>query len=132
MGFSRQEYLECVAISFSRVSSPLRDLICVSYIGRWVLYSQATREVCTQTISVWVGAQSHLFVTPWTVAHEPPLSMGFSRQEYWSGLSCPPPGDLTDPETKPESPASPALQANSFPLSHRGSPSSGHSSGQIF
>ena len=36
-------------------------------------------------------------VTPWTVAHQAPLSMEFSRQEYWSGLPCPPPGDLPDP-----------------------------------
>ena len=38
-----------------------------------------------------------LFATPWTVACQAPLSMGFSRQEYWSGLSCPTPGDLPDP-----------------------------------
>ena len=38
-----------------------------------------------------------LFVTLWTIACQAPLSMGFSRQEYWSGLSCPPPGDLPDP-----------------------------------
>ena len=44
-------------------------------------------------------------VTPWTVAHQAPLSMGFSRQEYWSGLPCPPLGDLPDPMTKPGSPA---------------------------
>ena len=37
-----------------------------------------------------------LFVTLWTIAHQAPLSMGFSRQEYWSGLSCPPPGDLSN------------------------------------
>ena len=37
------------------------------------------------------------FVTLWTVAHQAPLSMGFSSQEYWSGLPCPPPGDLPDP-----------------------------------
>ena len=37
------------------------------------------------------------FVTPWTVAHQAPLSMGFFRQEYWSGLPCPPPGDLPHP-----------------------------------
>ena len=41
-----------------------------------------------------------LFVTPCTVAHLAPLSMGFSRQEYWSGLPCPPSGDLPDPEIK--------------------------------
>ena len=46
-----------------------------------------------------------LFVTPWTVACQAPLSMGFSRQEYWSGLPCPPPGDLPDPEVEPTSPA---------------------------
>ena len=44
-----------------------------------------------------------LFATPWTVAHQAPLSRGFSRQEYWSGLPCPPPGDLLDPGTDPES-----------------------------
>ena len=41
---------------------------------------------------------------PWTVAYQAPLSMGFSRQEYWSGLACPPPGDLPDPVIKPWSP----------------------------
>ena len=63
-----------------------------------------------------------LCATPWTVARQAPLSMGFSRQENWSRLQCPPPGDLPDPRIKPESPASPALQADSLPLSHRGSP----------
>ena len=42
-----------------------------------------------------------LFATPWTVAHQAPPSMEFSRQEYWSGLPCPPPGDLPDPGIKP-------------------------------
>ena len=50
-----------------------------------------------------------LFVTPWTVAHQAPLSMGFSRQGYWRGLPCPPPGDLPNPGTEPASLASPAL-----------------------
>ena len=45
-----------------------------------------------------------------------PLSMGFSRQEYWSGLLYPPPGDLPDPEIKPTSPDFPALQVDSLPL----------------
>ena len=52
---------------------------------------------------------SHLvvsnFVTPWTIAHQARLSMGFPRQEYWSGLPFPPPGDLPDPEMKLVSPA---------------------------
>ena len=42
---------------------------------------------------------------PWTVAHQAPLSMGFSRQGYWSGLPCPPPGDLPDPGIESASPA---------------------------
>jgi len=45
------------------------------------------------------------FVTPWTVACQAPLSMGFSRQEYWSGLPFPPPGDLPHPGTEPKSSA---------------------------
>ena len=46
-----------------------------------------------------------LFVTPWTVAYQAPLSMGFSRQEYWSGLPFPSPGDLPDPGVEPRFPA---------------------------
>ena len=52
-----------------------------------------------------------LFVIPWPVAHQAPLSMGFSRQEYWSGLPFPPLGDLPDPGIEP---MSPALQVDSF------------------
>ena len=62
-----------------------------------------------------------LFVTPWTVAHQAPLSMGLSRQEYWSGLPCPPPGDLPHPGIEHVSLVSSALQADSLPLSHGGS-----------
>ena len=50
-----------------------------------------------------------LCATPWTVARQALLSMGFSRQEYWSGLPCPPPGDLPSPGMEPTSPLSPAL-----------------------
>ena len=50
-----------------------------------------------------------LFSTPWTVACQAPLSVGFSRQEYWGGLLVPSPKDLSDPGIKPTSPASPAL-----------------------
>ena len=55
-----------------------------------------------------------LFVIPWTVTCQAPLSMGFSRKEYWSGLPCPPPGDLTDPEIEPSSLTSPALAGGFF------------------
>ena len=58
-------------------------------------------------------------VTPWTAACQAPLFMGFPRQEYWSGLPFPSPGNLPDPGTKP---MSPAWQVGSSPLSHLGSP----------
>ena len=59
-----------------------------------------------------------LFDTLWTVAHQAPLSMGFSRQGYWRGLPFSPPGVLPDPRIQPTSPVSPALLADSLPLSH--------------
>ena len=55
-----------------------------------------------------------LFATSWTVAHQAPLSMEFSRQEYWSGLPFPTPGDLPDPGIKPTSLESPALAGGFF------------------
>ena len=55
-----------------------------------------------------------LFVTLWTVAGQAPLSLGFSRQQYWSGLSFPPPGDLPDQGIKPASLVSPALAGRFF------------------
>ena len=54
-----------------------------------------------------------LFATPWTVAYQAPLSMRFSRQEYWSGLPFPSPGDLSDPGIEPRSPA---LEADTLTL----------------
>ena len=60
-----------------------------------------------------------LFATPWTVPYQGPPSMGFSRQEYWSGLPFPPPKDLPDPEIKL---TTTALQGDSLPLRHQGSP----------
>ena len=56
-----------------------------------------------------------LFATLWIVACQSPLSVRFSRQEYWNGLPCPPSGDLLDPGMEP---VSPALQVNSLPLGH--------------
>ena len=55
---------------------------------------------------------------PWTAAYQVPLSMGFSRQEYWSGLPCPSPGDLPDPGIEPRSPA---LRADTLPSEPPGS-----------
>ena len=78
-----------------------------------------TQPVLNPLSHVW------LFVALWTVASQAPLSMGCSRQEYWSGLSCPLPMDLSNPGTKPASPASSALQADSSLLSHGGHPQTG-------
>ena len=61
-----------------------------------------------------------LFATPWTVAHQGPPSIGFSRQEYWSGLPFPSPGDLPDPGTETRSPA---LQADALSSEPPGKPS---------
>ena len=70
--------------------------------------------MCAQ--SLWAMSDS---ATSQTVAHQAPLSMGLSRQEYWSGMPCPPPVDLPDPGIEPAFPVTPALQADSLLLSHR-------------
>ena len=57
------------------------------------------------TVKVKLLSRVRLFVTPWTVAHQAPLSVGFSRQEYWSGLPFPSRGDLPNPRIEPGSPA---------------------------
>ena len=60
-----------------------------------------------------------LFATPWTVAHQAPPSMEFSRQEYWSGLPFPSPGDLPDPRIELQSPA---VQVDALPSEPPGNP----------
>ena len=63
-----------------------------------------------------------LFVTLWTVPCQAPPSMGFSREEYWSGMPCAPPGDLPNSEIKPDSLMSPALAGGSLLLAPPGKP----------
>ena len=63
-----------------------------------------------------------LFATLWTVAHQAPLPMGFSKQEYWSGLPFPPPRDLYNPGIEPRSPAFPALAGGFFTTEPPGKP----------
>ena len=70
--------------------------------------------ICAYICLCYTCVQSHfshlrLFATLWTVAHKAPLSMGFSRQENWNGLPCPPSGDLPEPGIEPTSLTSPAL-----------------------
>ena len=78
-----------------------------------VQQSDSVKDMYVQLLSL-----VQLFATLWTVALRAPLSMGFSWQEYWSGLPFPPPGDPPNPGIEPMSPMSPALQANSSLLSH--------------
>ena len=73
---------------------------------------------CMKVKSESEVAQSYLLVTPWTTAHQAPPSMGFSRQEYWSGVPLPSPGDLPYPGIKSKS----ALQADSLPSEPPGKP----------
>ena len=72
--------------------------------------------ICYYVCVLFVCMLSHgqLFVTPWSVVHQPPLSMEFSRQEYWSGFHFPPPVDLPDPGIKPAFSASPILATGFF------------------
>ena len=72
-----------------------------------MLQLQYTERDITEALKVKVKSLScvQLFATPCTVAHQAPLSMGFSRQEYWSGLPLPSPGDLPDPGIETRSPA---------------------------
>ena len=72
--------------------------------------------------NLWLWAPEVTLCMPnsvrlWTVARQAPLSMGFSRQQYWSGLSCPPPGNLPDPGIEPRSLMSPALAGRFFTTS---------------
>ena len=105
---------------------PLVRLLVV-LMGIWDKQTKATAtklvgwRALVLEISAWVlmSMLSHFchvwpFVTPWTVACQVPLSMGFSRQEYWSGLPWSSPGDLSNPGIEPVSPATPALQATAF------------------
>ena len=84
---------------------------CLSICSVQVVYKH--RHACM--LSCFTRAR--LFATLWTVAHQTPLSVGFSRQEYWSGLPCPPPGDLPDPGMEPVSLMSPALAGGFFTTS---------------
>ena len=87
-------------------------LLASASIGQWIIVCVC---VCACTVSCFSRGQ--LFMTLWTAAHQTPLSMGFSRQEYWSGLPRPSPGDLPDPGAEPASLKSPALAGRFFTAS---------------
>ena len=73
--------------------------------------------MCVQSLN-----HVRLFVAPWTVAYQAPLSVEFSRQEYWSVLPFPTPGNLPNPEIKPTYLESPALAGGFFTTEHPGKP----------
>ena len=88
-----------------------------SDLSMWMHLPRILDSICP----VSLGVLSHvwLFLIPWTIALQAPLSMGFSRQEYKSGLPCPPPGGLLNPGIEP---GSPALQADSLLSESPGKP----------
>ena len=82
-------------------------------------YPNPTDDPKNGLVVVLVAKLYLTFATPWAVTRQAPLSMGFPRQEHWSGLPFPSQGDLPDPRIEP---LSPALQSDSLLLSHQGSP----------
>ena len=84
--------------------------------GLWAQTHTSTYIIVSKCQSL---SRARLFVTPQTAAHQAPLSMRFSRQEYWSGLPFPSPGDISNPGIKP---GSPALQADSLLTELQGKP----------
>ena len=99
-------------ISSGRLMKALLSILCghtsrQSGAEGMELVGSAYRPVCMLSRFTHV----RLLLTPWTVDHQAPQSLGFPRQEYWSGLPFPPPGHLPDPGVKPASPVSHALQA---------------------
>ena len=116
MGFSRQEYWS--GLSFPSPGDlpnpgiePRSSALQADYLP-----SEPPGRYCLLLLLL-LSRFSHVqfFATPWTVAHQAPLSMGFPRQEYWSGLSFPSPRDPPNPGIEP---MSPALQVDSLLLSH--------------
>ena len=81
------------------------------YKGLVIFLGPASKFLGSLVAWKWKWSRVRLFATPWTEAHQAPLSLGFSRQEYWSGLPFPSPGELPDPGIKP---GSPALQADAL------------------
>ena len=87
----------------------------------WTAACQASLSITSSWSLVKSLSRVRLFVTPWTAAHQAPQSMGFSKQEYWSGLPFPSPGDLPNPGIEP---GSPALEANTLTSEPPGKPQS--------
>ena len=108
----------------------LRCFLCYSKIAFFACCLWYPLDVLVVRVCVCVCVCAHmlshvrLFETPWTVAHQAPLSIEFSWQEYWSELPFPPPGDLPDPGIKPISLAAPTLAGRFFTTAPPGMPPS--------
>ena len=111
-GIFQARVLEWGAIAFSQGGS--REPLCL-------LFLKSCGEI--HITSMCVLSHVRLYATPWAVAHQAPLSVGFPRQEYWNGLPFPTPGDLPDPGIKPVSLAFPALAGGFFTTVPPGKPS---------
>ena len=125
-------YLLCKQIKFTFLKtthlSQQNHSFCVHSLGEvvplsiWLLKIETWKSstllchfphhICLCVCVCQLLSRLQLFATPWTIAHQAPLSIGFSRQGYW--LPLPPPGDIQDPEVELVSPMSPALQADSL------------------
>ena len=101
-GIFQARILEWIAISLPRVSSWTRDGSWISRIAGKTIYHLSHQGSPCLSMKLKVKLLSHiwLFATPWTIAYQAPPSMGFSRQEYWSGLPFPSPGESSRPRDR--------------------------------
>ena len=131
--FLTQKYGTLHEFACHPCAGAIAKLLCIAPILVYVLPKRALHMYLfiyyVYVLSCFSRVQ--LFATPWTVAHQAPLSTRLSRQEYWSGLSCPSPGDLSNPQgLNLYLPAAPAFQADFFTreatrkASHQGIPKS--------
>ena len=106
-----------VSVPFAKFEGRYMYLVLRQSFLFWIISSLIKTELCICVHVLRCFSSVCLFETLWTVAHQAPLSMGFSRQEYWNVLPCPPPGDFPDPRIKPRSHMSPALAGRFFTTS---------------
>ena len=116
MKSSSHQETDCEIVSFSLHSG---KGVVLRQGTDWGSAAEGALHTPTPDVCMHAHSLSHvqLFATLWIVAFQAPLSMGFSRQEYWTGLPCPPPGDLLDPGVKPKSLPSPTWEGGFFTTS---------------